>query len=242
MRAGEIVGIAGVSGNGQQELMAALSGEDPRAPRRLDPPVRPATSRAPAPRRRRAPGLHFVPEERLGRGAVPTLSLAQNTLLTRTERGRRAAAGSRTGDVAARSPTTLIRRFNVKAGGPGRGGARACRAATCRSSSSAARSTPSPKLLIVSQPTWGVDVGAAAQIRGELLALRDAGCALLVVSEELDELFEICDRLVVIAQGRVSPERADRARRRSSMIGEWMSGLWDSAAQRPRRRRPHAEA
>ena len=60
-----------------------------------------------------------------------------------------------------------------------------------------------------------MDVGAAAQIRGELLALRDAGCALLVVSEELDELFEICDRLVVIAQGRLSPERADRARRRS---------------------------
>ncbi len=95
---------------------------------------------------------------------------------------------------------------------------RACRAATCRSSSSAARSTPAPKLLIVSQPTWGVDVGAAAQIRGELLALRDAGCAVLVVSEELDELFEICDRLVVIARGRVSPRvptargdgRADR--------------------------------
>ena len=62
-----------------------------------------------------------------------------------------------------------------------------------------------PKLLIVSQPTWGVDVGAAAQIRGEILALRDAGCAVLVVSEELDELFEICDRLHVIAKGRLSP-------------------------------------
>jgi ABC-type uncharacterized transport system ATPase subunit len=72
-----------------------------------------------------------------------------------------------------------------------------------------------PKLLIVAQPTWGVDVGAAAQIRGELLALRDAGCALLVVSEELDELFEICDRLVVIAQGRcrpASPRRRPRSR------------------------------
>ena len=84
VRAGEIVGIAGVSGNGQQELMAALSGEDARAPPRLDPPLRPATSRRDTPRRRRRGGLHFVPEERLGRGAVPTLSLAQNTLLTRT--------------------------------------------------------------------------------------------------------------------------------------------------------------
>jgi ABC-type uncharacterized transport system ATPase subunit len=62
-----------------------------------------------------------------------------------------------------------------------------------------------PKLLIVSQPTWGVDVGAAAQIRGEILALRDAGCAVLVVSEELDELFEICDRLHVMAKGICRP-------------------------------------
>jgi energy-coupling factor transporter ATP-binding protein EcfA2 len=63
----------------------------------------------------------------------------------------------------------------------------------------------------VSQPTWGVDVGAAAQIRGEILALRDAGCAVLVVSEELDELFEICDRLHVIAKGRLSPSSTARA-------------------------------
>jgi general nucleoside transport system ATP-binding protein len=82
-----------------------------------------------------------------------------------------------------------------------------------------------PKLLIVSQPTWGVDVGAAAQIRGEILALRDAGCAVLVVSEELEELFEICDRLHVIAKGRLSPS-IDRARATVQMIGEWMSGLW----------------
>ena len=82
-----------------------------------------------------------------------------------------------------------------------------------------------PQLLIVSQPTWGVDVGAAAQIRGELLALRDAGCAVLVVSEELDELFEISDRLVVMAQGRLSPPVATRDAG-IEMIGEWMSGLW----------------
>src|SRR6185436_3812513 len=82
-----------------------------------------------------------------------------------------------------------------------------------------------PRVLIVAQPTWGVDVGAAAQIRAELLRLRDEGCALLVVSEELDELFEISDRLVVIARGRVSPPVAthDASVER---IGEWMSGLW----------------
>jgi simple sugar transport system ATP-binding protein len=82
-----------------------------------------------------------------------------------------------------------------------------------------------PKVLLVSQPTWGVDVGAAAQIRGELLALRDQGCAVLVVSEELDELFEICDRLYVMANGKLSPS-IDRKVATVAQIGEWMSGLW----------------
>jgi simple sugar transport system ATP-binding protein len=86
-----------------------------------------------------------------------------------------------------------------------------------------------PKLLVVSQPTWGVDVGAAAQIRGALLKLRDEGCALLVVSEELEELFEISDRLLVIAQGRVSPS-VPVAEATVAMIGERMSGLWDAGS------------
>ena len=160
---------------------------------------------------------------------MPTLSLATNTLLTRTRGGRRAAAGSARG--AARELARATDRALQRQGRRARTRRpRACRAATCRSSSSAARSTRKPKLLIVSQPTWGVDVGAAAQIRGELLALRDAGCALLVVSEELDELFEICDRLVVIAQGRLSPSDRRRARPRVEQIGQWMSGLWRARA------------
>ena len=86
-----------------------------------------------------------------------------------------------------------------------------------------------PKALVVAQPTWGVDVGAAAQIRAELLALRDAGCALLVVSEELDELFELSDRLVVMARGRLSPA-IPVGQASVAQIGQWMSGLWDAAA------------
>ena len=73
-----------------------------------------------------------------------------------------------------------------------------------------------------------MDVGAAALIRGEILALRDAGCAVLVVSEELAELFEISDRLYVIAKGRLSPSIA-RAAATVPQIGEWMSGLWDKS-------------
>ena len=221
VRAGEIVGVAGVSGNGQQEFMAALSGEDPRAPAGTIRVFGDDVSRV-SPRRRRKLGLHFVPEERLGRGAVPTLSLTANTLLTRTEnvgRGgwlRMAAMQS----LAA----SLIERFNVRAGGPA-AAARSLSGGNLQKFIVGREIDANPKLLIVSQPTWGVDVGAAAQIRGELLALRDAGCALLVVSEELDELFEISDRLVVIAQGRLSPS-VPASMATVEQIGEWMSGLW----------------
>jgi len=202
--------------------MAALSGEDPRAPRGSIRLFGADIARL-SPRQRRRLGLNFVPEERLGRGAVPTLSLAQNTLLTRTEH-----VGRQSGwiDVAgvAKQAEELIRRFNVKAGGPD-AAAKSLSGGNLQKFIVGREIDAAPKLLIVSQPTWGVDVGAAAQIRGELLKLRDAGCALLIVSEELDELFEISDRLVVIAQGRLSPSVPVREAT-VEMIGEWMSGLW----------------
>jgi simple sugar transport system ATP-binding protein len=227
VRAGEIVGVAGVSGNGQQELMAALSGEDPRAPAGTITLFGQDIARA-SPRHRRKLGLHFVPEERLGRGAVPTLSLSANTLLTRTEAVSRRSGWIDVKRVEALA-AELIRRFNVKAGGPD-AAAKSLSGGNLQKFIVGREIDAKPKLLVVSQPTWGVDVGAAAQIRGELLALRDAGCALLVVSEELDELFEIADRLVVIAQGRVSPSVATRDATIET-IGEWMSGLWPGAAR-----------
>ena len=222
VHAGEIVGIAGVSGNGQQELMAALSGEDARAaPSAITLFGQPIGNHSP--RRRRKGGLHFVPEERLGRGAVPTLSLAQNTLLTRTQHV------SRSGWVrlrrVERMAQEIIERFNVRGGGAG-SSARSLSGGNLQKFIVGREISAEPRLLIVSQPTWGVDVGAAAQIRGELLKLRDAGCALLVVSEELDELFEISDRLLVIAKGRLSPS-VPVAQASIERIGVWMSGLWD---------------
>jgi ABC-type uncharacterized transport system ATPase subunit len=221
VRAGEIVGVAGVSGNGQQELMAALSGEDPRGPAGSIQLFGKDIARHSA-RRRRKEGLHFVPEERLGRGAVPVMSLAHNTLLTRTETV--SAAGWIQTTKVELLAANLISRFNVKAGGTG-AAARSLSGGNLQKFIVGREIDANPKLLIVSQPTWGVDVGAAALIRGELLKLRDAGCALLVVSEELDELFEIADRLIVIAQGRMSPSIAT-ADATIERIGEWMSGLW----------------
>jgi ABC-type uncharacterized transport system ATPase subunit len=227
VRAGEIVGIAGVSGNGQQELMAAISGEDRRAHAGAVSLFGSDIARA-SPSKRRRLGMRFVPEERLGRGAVPTLSLAHNTLLTRTE------AVSRSGWIRVRDmrrlAESLIRRFNVKAGGT-EAAAKSLSGGNLQKFLVGREIDARPKVLVVSQPTWGVDVGASAQIRGELLALRDEGCAVLVVSEELDELFEIADRLVVMSQGRMSPS-VPTAQATTETIGQWMSGLWSPDTRR----------
>jgi general nucleoside transport system ATP-binding protein len=239
VRAGEVVGIAGVSGNGQQELLAALSGEDVLSPKRG------AEGRlqlfgqdvsAAGPNARRALGLHFVPEERLGRGAVPTLSLAQNMLLTRAGPQTLGKLGwLKLGAVQA-AAAQVIAQFRVKAGGP-QSAARSLSGGNLQKYIVGREISAAPKVLIVSQPTWGVDVGAAAQIRAEIVALRDAGCAVLVVSEELDELFEVSDRLHVIAKvdgvGRLSPS-LPTAEATVERIGLWMAGLWvnEAAAQK----------
>ena len=225
VHAGEVVGIAGVSGNGQSELLLALSGESRTAPVGSIELLGTDVSRA-GPGERRKLGLHFVPEERLGRGAVPTLSLAQNLLLSRND-----AIGPlgwlRLGELRTQA-AGIIERYKVKANGPD-AAAKSLSGGNLQKFIVGREIEAKPRLLVVSQPTWGVDVGAAAQIRGEILALRDAGCAVLVVSEELDELFEICDRLHVIAKGRLSPSVL-RAEASVSTIGEWMSGLWEQAA------------
>jgi len=227
VRAGEVVGIAGISGNGQQELLAALSGEDTRAaPEAIELLGVPIGAQGAADRRQR--GLNFVPEERLGRGAVPSLSLATNLLLTRRESVRpfgwidRRALGAQTAAV--------IRRFNVVAKGAD-AVARSLSGGNLQKYIVGREIDAVPKVLIVAQPTWGVDVGAAAQIRGELVSLAEAGCGVLVISEEIEELCQVTQRLYVIAKGRLSPPLLTAAAG-VELIGEWMSGLWPQTAPR----------
>lgn len=222
LRAGEILGVAGVSGNGQRELLACLSGEDQRAPKGSITLLGQEAGRT-GPGQRRELGLHFVPEERLGRGAVPGLSLAQNTLLTRREPIQRGWWVDR--QRARALASHLISRFHVRAGGPD-SLAQSLSGGNLQKFIVGREIDAKPRVLIVSQPTWGVDVGASAQIRASLLALRDQGTAVLLISEELDELFELADRLVVMSKGRLSPAMA-RADANTERIGQWMSGLWD---------------
>ncbi|HWZ49752.1 MAG TPA: ABC transporter ATP-binding protein [Herbaspirillum sp.] len=229
VHAGEIVGIAGVSGNGQQELLAALSGEDRRAqPDMVLLMQEPVANLGPNPRRRL--GLGLVPEERLGRGAVPGISLANNMLLSHQNKPY-VEHGIIDFKYTRNAAAEIIARFKVKAGGA-LALAKSLSGGNLQKFIVGREIARRPKVFVVAQPTWGVDVGAAEQIHGEILALRQQGCAVLVISEELDELFDLCDRLHVIANGRLSPSvnAADATR---EQIGLWMSGLWQSAPPQP---------
>ena len=236
LRAGEILGIAGVSGNGQRELLFALSGEET-----VDDARAVAICGKPAgrdrPDRRRGAGMGFVPEERLGRGAVPAMSLSENALLTAHRAGMLWRGLIRFDRVAAFA-RRCIERFDVRCGGE-QHAADSLSGGNLQKFIVGREILLAPKLLVVAQPTWGVDVGAAAFIRQQLIDLRNQGAAILVVSDELEELFEIADRIAVIARGRLSPTVA-LAETSVDEIGLWMSGMWDS--DEAGRKVTHAEA
>ncbi len=223
LKSGEIVGIAGVSGNGQQELLGVISGEIPFA---VKYPIqimgREAGRMSPGARRRL--GLCFVPEERLGRGAVPAMSLADNALLTAAYTQNFVRRGFVAAGKAWSFARSCIEKFDVRCSGP-QALARSLSGGNLQKFIVGREILQEPKLLVLAQPTWGVDVGAAAFIRQTIIDLRNRGCAVLVVSEELDELFEICDRIAVIAKGKLSP-----VRKASELdiedVGLWMSGMW----------------
>jgi simple sugar transport system ATP-binding protein len=220
LRAGEILGIAGISGNGQALLAHLISGETTlpdadalwmlgRGVGRLGPADR------------RALGFAFVPEERLGRGAVPEMSLSDNALLTAHRLGmlKRGFIDRKT-ELA--FTTACINDFDVRTVGPD-AEAGALSGGNLQKFIMAREISLAPKLIFVAQPTWGVDIGAATFIRQRLVAMRNAGAAVLVISEELEELFEICDRIQVMHKGRLSPSLDARATQPEE-IGRWMIG------------------
>jgi general nucleoside transport system ATP-binding protein len=224
VRAGEVLGIAGVSGNGQAELMRALSGEALGASG--DIRIGGASVLESTPPQRRALGMAFVPEERLGRGAVPALSLADNILLTQydaqTVRGQ-ALRLIHKPTLLARAQT-IIATYNVKAAGA-QAAAGSLSGGNLQKFIVGRELASKPTLLLIAQPTWGVDVGAAAVIHEAIVQLKATGCGVLLVSEDLDELLKLSDRVQVIAKGKLSPS-LDAAQATREQIGLWMSGLW----------------
>ncbi|HKD25811.1 MAG TPA: ABC transporter ATP-binding protein [Xanthobacteraceae bacterium] len=224
VRGGEIVGIAGVSGNGQGELFAALSGEcaSPRADNIVIDGR--AVGQLSITDRRRL-GAAFVPEERLGHAAAPRMKLSDNALLTGHASGGMVRRGfiDRTATLAAVDTTT--RAFDVR---------KAKRDPEALSLSGGnlqkfvvgREILREPGVLVVAQPTWGVDAGATATIRQALINLAVRGAAVLVISQDLDELEEIADRIAVIFHGRLSAA-LDAAAASREALGLLMGGSTD---------------
>jgi simple sugar transport system ATP-binding protein len=222
VRGGEILGIAGVEGNGQAELVEALVGlRRPRAGEVLLD-GRNVTSASPRERRRR--GLGYVPEDRHRRGLLLDLSVADNLLLGREERFSRFGVVDRArllGDVRA-----LCERFDVRPASPA-APARALSGGNQQKVVIARELSRSPGVLVAAQPTRGVDVGAIERIHRELDGVRQGGGAVLLVSAELDELLALADRIAVLYRGRLVAT-LPRAEASQAVLGPLMTGAADS--------------
>jgi general nucleoside transport system ATP-binding protein len=216
---GEILGIAGISGNGQTELVQLLSGEKSAPEAHMVQIAGIPSGRRSAAARRRL-GLAFVPEERLGRGAVPPHNLGENGLLTAHRKGlvRRGFVNRR---QVRQFALAVIDRFGVRTGRGPASSAQSLSGGNLQKFIVGREIGLDPRILLVSQPTWGVDVGASAFIRQTLVDLSRAGAAVIVISEDLDELMEISDRVVVMSGGMIS-ESLPIKEARKERIGELM--------------------
>ncbi len=222
VRAGEIFGIAGVAGNGQNALLLALSGEATAKSHQAisvdGAPVGHMRARA-----RRGQGMASVPEERNGHAAVPVFSLADNAVLTARDRLGMVRSGLIDHRAARTYAGEVIEAFSVKATGPG-ALAESLSGGNLQKYIMGREILQKPQVLVVSQPTWGVDAGAAAAIHQALVDLAADGSAIVVISQDLDELLALCDTLAVINEGRLSrPMKVSEAR--IEEIGLLMGGI-----------------
>ncbi len=206
VRTGEIFGIAGVAGNGQNALLDALSGEirsDDKDAITID--GYPLGLLDTTGRRKR--GLCAVPEERNGHAAVADFTLSDNSILTARDRLGMVMLGLINGGAAKTYTGKVIADFAVKALGPS-STAGSLSGGNLQKYIMGREILQKPSVLVVSQPTWGVDAGAAAAIHQALVDLASAGSAIVVISQDLDELRALCDTLAVINMGHLSPARA----------------------------------
>lgn len=224
--AGEVVAVAGVAGNGQSEFFDAVSGErllERAAMLEIDGR---AMGHEGVNARRRA-GAAFVPEERLGHGAVPGFTLSQNVVLTRHATDPAlVSSGMVSKDEAADVSARIVKSFDVRKGKPDPE-ARSLSGGNLQKFVMGRELDRKPGVLVVNQPTWGVDAGASATIRQALVDLARQGSAVLVISQDLDEIFEIADRIAVISRGELS-EASPAASLSAEKIGLLMAGAHEA--------------
>ena len=202
LKAGEVVAIAGVAGNGQGELFDAISGEMRVSPGMVLLDGAPCGNKSITWRRKQ--NAAFVPEERLGHGAVPGMKLSQNIVLTRHSTGDKLVGGGFVSNAEASNLEQRIKKaFDVRMSHDDPE-ARSLSGGNLQKFVVGRELDREPGVLVVNQPTWGVDAGAAALIRQALIDLARSGSAVLVISQDLDEIFEIADRIAVISRGFLS--------------------------------------
>ncbi|AJE48523.1 ABC transporter ATP-binding protein [Celeribacter indicus] len=205
LRAGEVLGIGGVAGNGQDELLSVLSGEATTAKGSVRFAGTDVSALGPNPRRRL--GLLTAPEERLGHAAAPNMSLTENAALTGTIRRRLSRNRFLNWRRAEEFAREVIADFDVRTPGP-QAAARSLSGGNLQKFVIGREVLQDPKVLVVNQPTWGVDAAAAAAIRQALFDLAARGAGVVVISQDLDELMEISDHFAALNEGRLSPPRS----------------------------------
>ena len=223
LRAGQVLGIGGVAGNGQDELLAALSGEARASAGAIRLKGQPIG--ALGPNARRALGLLCAPEERLGHAAAPAMTLTENAALTGAQRKGLVAGGFVRWPAARRFAEEIIAAFDVRTPGPAVA-ARALSGGNLQKFVIGREVLQAPEVLVVNQPTWGVDAAAAAAIRQALLDLAEGGAAAVVISQDLDELLELADSFAALNGGRLTPPRPT-AGLSMDAIGLMMGGAHD---------------
>ena len=204
VRAGEVLGIGGVAGNGQDELLAALSGEMPSRSGSITLKGRDISTAGPT--TRRDAGLLSGPEERLGHAAAPAMSLTENAVLTAARREGLVSGGFVDWPGARVFAERVIDAFDVRTPSAATA-ARALSGGNLQKFVIGREILQRPDVLVVNQPTWGVDAAAAAAIRQALLDLAAKGAAIIVISQDLDELIEVSDRFGALNEGRLSTLR-----------------------------------
>ena len=203
LRAGEVLGVAGVAGNGQNRLLRGLIGEHPaNRPDAIRIDGKPIGHLGPTARRKS--GMCFVPEERLGHGGAPDMTLWENALMTARTRLGFEKNGFLNNRRAQDFAKKVVKTFDVRTAGVNHA-AKSLSGGNLQKFIVGREILQNPKVLIVSQPTWGVDAGAAALIHQAILDLAQAGTAIMVISQDLDELMALSTTFSVIAGGRLSP-------------------------------------
>lgn len=201
---GEVLGIAGVAGNGQDELLLALSGELRTAPGAVQIDGQDVGHLGP--NARRAAGLVAAPEERLGHAAAPDMTLVENALLSGAVRKNLTRRGFIDWGAVGRFASGIVQDFDVRTPGT-HVAARALSGGNLQKFVVGRELSQDPRVIVINQPTWGVDAAAAASIRQAILDRAAGGAAVVVISQDLDELLEVADSFAALNGGRLTPPR-----------------------------------